>query len=109
MGFPSPANDFVETRLTVDSLCQMDANCSVIETSTGYAVINRSLKAEQGNIMLINHCGRTQFAKLMGRSLITDEGEALEGDALDDVNVAGVLTYEITVIQRSESDDLPII
>ena len=109
MGFPSPANDFVETRLTVDSLCQMDANCSVIETSTGYAVINRSLKAEQGNIMLINHCGRTQFAKLMGRSLITDEGEALEGDALDDVNVAGVLTYEITVIKRAEVDEIPVI
>ncbi|SQC35189.1 Uncharacterised protein [Kluyvera cryocrescens] len=59
MAFPSPANDYVETRLTVDSLCQMDANCTVIQTTTGYAVINRSLRAEQGNIVLITHCGNS--------------------------------------------------
>lgn len=109
MAFPSPANDYVETRLTVDSLCQMDANCTVIQTTTGYAVINRSLRVEQGNIMLITHCGRTQFAKLMGAALITDEGEALEGDVLDDVTVSGVMTYEINVIRRAEVDELPII
>lgn len=109
MAFPSPANDYVEKQLTIDSLCQMDANCTVIETSTGYAVINRSLKAGQGKTVLINHCGRTQFAKLMGSALITDEGEAIEGESLDDVNVAGVMTYEIIVIQRAESDELPII
>ena len=109
MAFPSPANDYVEARLTVDSICQMDANCTVIQTTTGYAVINRSLRAEQGNIVLINHCGRTQFAKLLGRSLITDEGEALEGDVLDDVTVSGVMTYEINVIRRAEPDELPII
>lgn len=109
MAFPSPANDYVEARLTVDAICQMDANCTVIKTMTGYAVINRSLRAEQGNIMLITHCGRSQFAKMMRASLITDEGEALEGDVLDDVTVSGVMTYEINVMRRAEVDELPII
>ncbi|HGY3368191.1 hypothetical protein G6546_14220 [Citrobacter portucalensis] len=109
MAFPSPANDYTEARLTVDSICQMDANCTVIQTATGYAVINRSLRAEQGNIVLITHCGRTQFAKLMGSSLITEEGEALEGDVLDDVTVSGVMTYEINVIRRAEVDEIPVI
>lgn len=59
--------------------------------------------------MLITHCGRTQFTKLMGSSLITDEGEALDGDVLDDVTVSGVMTYEINVIRRAEVDELPII
>lgn len=47
MAFPSPANDYVEACLAVDSICQMDANCSVIETSTGYAATNRSHHAHQ--------------------------------------------------------------
>lgn len=109
MGFPSPAKDYAETRLTIDSLCHIDANCGVIETSTGYAVINRSLKIAQGNTVLISHCGRTQFAKLMGQSLITDDGEALEGEVLDDVNVLGLVTYLINAIRRTDADELPII
>lgn len=45
----------------------------------------------------------------MGAELITDEGEALEGDVLDDVTVSGVMTYEINVIRRAEVDELSII
>ncbi|MEB6390644.1 hypothetical protein [Kluyvera ascorbata] len=109
MASPSPANDYVETRLTIESLCHMDANCIAIETTAGYAVINRSLSVGQGSTVLIEHCGRNQFAKRMGAALITDDGEALEGDVLDDVTVSGVMTYEINVIRRAESDELPII
>ena len=32
--------------------------------------------------------GELQFAKLMGRSFITVEGESIEGDAMDEVLVA---------------------
>ncbi|WP_302421431.1 hypothetical protein [uncultured Citrobacter sp.] len=108
MGFPSPANDYVEMRLTVDRLCHMDANCIVIDTSSGYAVINRALKVKQGSPILINNCGRTQFAKLMGKSLITAEGEALEGESLDDVDVIGVVTFLINSAIQESSDPSPI-
>lgn len=56
--------------------------------------------------MLNTHCGRTQFAKLMGAALIMDEGEALEGDVLDDVTVSGVMTHLIGVLLRTNPDGL---
>lgn len=44
MGFPSPATDYVEKRLSADSLCGTGPNTRIIETDTGYAVIDVSLK-----------------------------------------------------------------
>lgn len=108
MGFPSPANDYVEMRLTVDRLCHMDANCIVIDTSSGYAVINRALRVKQGSPILINHCGSIQFAKLIGEALITSEGEALEGESLDDVDVIGVVTFLINSALQASADSSPI-
>ncbi|HBX2653541.1 TPA: hypothetical protein MHU03_01295 [Klebsiella pneumoniae] len=37
-----------------------------------------------------------------GKSLITEDGEAIEGEALDDVTVAGVVTHIICDV-RSDS------
>lgn len=103
MGFPSPAADYVERRLSITSLCNLDANSRTIETSDGYAVIDVSQRPGQGDIVLIHHDGRTEFAKLMGRAFITAEGEAIEGEALDNVTVAGVVTHTIIDLMRDES------
>ncbi|EPY0313368.1 hypothetical protein ACW7PL_005790 [Klebsiella pneumoniae] len=43
------------------------------------------------------------FAKVMGRALITDDGEALEGDALDDVTVIGVVTFTICDVRQDNT------
>lgn len=103
MGFPSPAADYVERRLNITSLCNMDANSRTIETSDGYAIIDVSQRPGQGDIVLIHHDGRTEFAKLMGRAFITAEGEAIDGEALDDVSVAGVVTHTIIDLIRDDS------
>lgn len=44
MGSPSSANDYVETRLSADSLRGNGPNTRFIETESGYAVIDVSLK-----------------------------------------------------------------
>lgn len=106
MGFPSPAADYVETTLTVNSLCNIGANTRVVETSDGYAVVDVSRRPQQGDTALVNYDGRTEFAKLMGRAFITVDGEAIEGEALDDVEVAGVVTH--TIINLT-IDDYPVI
>lgn len=100
MGFPSPATDYVEDRLTVDKLCHIDMNCRVIETDCGWAVINISLKPEPNAIVLAAYDGRNHFARVMGRALITEDGEAIEGDSLDDVVVHGVVTYTINRVRE---------
>lgn len=87
MGFPSPATDYIETTLTVNSLCNITANSRVIATDRGYVVLDLSMKVKQGSILLIRLAGELQFAKLMGRSFITVEGESIEGETLEDVEV----------------------
>ncbi|HHT0429325.1 TPA: hypothetical protein ACTW1M_000925 [Raoultella ornithinolytica] len=106
MGFVSPANDFAESTLTINRICNVGANTRVVETSTGYAVIDVSRRPKQGDTLLINYDGRTEFAKLMGRAFIMVDGEAIEGEALDDVDVAGVVTHTIINLTL---DDYPVI
>jgi DNA polymerase V len=40
---------------------------------------------------------------LRGRSLITEDGEAIEGEALDDVTVIGVVTFTICDVRRDNA------
>ncbi|HHS9631319.1 TPA: hypothetical protein ACTXE5_001504 [Raoultella ornithinolytica] len=103
MGFPSPATDYIERRISITSLCSLGANTLTIETSDGYAVIDVSRGPQQGDTVLISYDGCTEFAKLMGRAFITVDGEAIEGEALDDVEVGGVVTHTIIDLLSDES------
>lgn len=104
MGFPSPATDYVESVLTVSSLCGINNNSVVIETDSGYAVIEKRMVARQGDTLLATYDGRSHFVKRAGASLITEDGDAIEGEALDDVIVHGVVTFTIS---RVKDDDCP--
>lgn len=103
--FPSPAADYVEQRLTVTAACNIGANSQVIETDRGYVVLDLSLKVTQGSVLLIRLAGELQFAKLMGSSFVTVEGESIEGEALEDVELLGVATH---VINDMRQDDSPV-
>lgn len=106
MGFPSPAKDYVERTLTPEIICGVTANSLVIETSEGWAVVEIGMKIQQNSTLLISYSGGRHFAKRRGRSLITNDGEALEGDVLDEVEVIGVVTHMIINLRR---DDCPVI
>lgn len=101
--FPSPAADYIEQRLTVTAACDISANSQVIQTDRGYVVLDLSLKVIQGSVVLIRCAGELQFAKLMGQSFITVEGESIEGEALDDVEVLGVATHAINDLRQDAS------
>ena len=94
MGFVSPASDYIERRLNPEDMLTTDQS-SIVETATGYAVIEPVTKLSQGQVLLILCGGYTQFAKLQGRSLITDDGEAIEGEAVGEVEVMGSVTFFI--------------
>ncbi|MEI9580560.1 hypothetical protein V5067_15165 [Enterobacter asburiae] len=89
--------------MTIDVICGVDNNCRVIETSSGWAVINVSLKPERGDTLLVSMDGRNQFVKLLGQALIAEEGEAIEGEALNDVTVLGVLTHTLSQVKDDKS------
>ncbi|EPR0420054.1 hypothetical protein ACUZIT_001574 [Enterobacter hormaechei] len=105
MGFPSPAMDYVERQLSPEVICNVGAESRVLETDVGFAIIEPATRTKPGDVLLILCEGRTQFAKLMGQALITDDGEAIEGEALSDVEVLGRVTF---FINRAMDDDLPV-
>ncbi|HBP7636117.1 TPA: hypothetical protein L6J32_004376, partial [Escherichia coli] len=88
--------------LSVNSICNVGPNTLLLETSGGYAVVDVSLKLKQRCQVMVCYEAHNQIAKLMGKSLITEDGEAIEGEALDDVTVAVVVTH-IIVDVRSDS------
>lgn len=105
MGFPSPATDYVERRLTPELICGVGIDTRILETSSGFAVIEPVTRLAQGQVLLILCGGRTQFAIFRGKALITDDGEAIEGDAAEEVEVMGRVTFFINSI---DGDKCPV-
>ncbi|WNY86624.1 MULTISPECIES: hypothetical protein [Leclercia] len=105
MGFPSPATDYVEQRLTPELICGVGIDTRIMETSCGFAVIEPVTRLVQGQTLLILSGGRTQFAKLRGKALICDDGEAIEGAAAEEVEVMGRVTF---FINSTDEDDRPV-
>nr|EKV5612672.1 hypothetical protein [Citrobacter koseri] len=101
MGFPSPATDYVECALSPAVLCNIGAESRVLETDVGFAVIEPATRKTPGDVLLILFDGNTQF----GEVLITDDGEAIEGTALAEVEVLGRATF---FINRATEDDIPV-
>lgn len=95
MGFPSPAGDYVERRLSPETICNVGIDSRILETSSGFAVIEPCTRLVQNQVLLILSGGRTQFARVMGRALICDDGETIEGSAAEEVEVLGRVTYFI--------------
>lgn len=104
MGFVSPATDYVEQRLSPASICTTNES-RILETSSGFAVIEPCTRLVQNQVLLILSGGRTQFARVMGRALITDDGEAIEGDEVEEVKVMGRVTY---FINSTDEDERPV-
>ncbi|KIU31099.1 hypothetical protein [Atlantibacter hermannii] len=105
MGFPSPAMDFIQTRLTPDIICGTNANTLIVETSSGYAVVEKGSRPKAGEYLLVNWLGCNYFARPAGKALITEDGEAIEGEALDDIEVIGVVTW---LVNRTRDDEAPV-
>ncbi|POU03918.1 hypothetical protein C3369_00695 [Escherichia sp. ESNIH1] len=100
MGFPSPAQDYVEQTLCLNQLCNINGNSLVIATSSGWAVIDKSKRPLPGRVLLVNVDGNNQFARWLGDALITEDGEAIEGEALDGVIIVGPVTALIHIVER---------
>ncbi|HDR2542515.1 TPA: hypothetical protein QCI29_003256 [Enterobacter mori] len=71
---------------------------NIVETQEGFDVIESASLGKRGDILLIWFCGRQQHAYWAGDALITDDGEAIEGEALDDVRLVGVVTHTISPV-----------
>ncbi len=105
MGFPSPAADYVAPRLSPEIICGIGMDSRILETSSGFAVIEPVTRLVQGQVLLILSGGQTQFARFLGKALITEDGEAIEGDAAEEVEILGRVTF---FINSTGADDRPV-
>ena len=76
-----------------------------VETQRGVTVVERSSSPLATAVLLISYCGVQQFARFLSGSLITEDGEAIEGDVLADVELIGVVTH---IISKAGFDDSPV-
>lgn len=104
MGFPSPAADYVHTSLNVNDICNITPSDTVlVTTEDGYVLLSKSQRPSQGDIVLIQFCGNSQSARIQGNAFITDDGEAIEGEALDDLVIIGKVTMTIVNVKQDHS------
>ncbi|MDH2911207.1 hypothetical protein N7V53_01470 [Kosakonia sp. HypNH10] len=87
------------------SISGLSPSAQYVEIGTNILAVEQRKQAGTGSMLLIAFMGRRQIARLCGASLITEEGEAIEGDALDDVEMLGVVTH---IIRPAAFDDYPV-
>ncbi|MCV3636616.1 hypothetical protein [Enterobacter hormaechei] len=92
-------------RYRLEQLCGVNRYTCLVETSGGYALFQPDLAPANGTRVLVHAFGQLQFAVVMGGALITEDGESIEGDALDEV--MGVVTFFINGA-AAFTDDNPV-
>lgn len=106
MSNTSPAFKSTGTPMTHVDLCHLDGKYRAIETSSGFAVVDITRLPQHGGTVAFSFYGGMQFARVQGKSIITPEGDEIEGDALNDVRGVGVV---ILLIKEINNDELPTI
>lgn len=99
MGFPSPAQDYVESRLDLNKLfAPHPSNMLRIETPGGFALIDRSAQAKPGDTVAFQFDDYPQLGKLFRSGIITQDGETIDGNGLEGIIVLGKVTAEILAV-----------
>lgn len=96
-GFPSLATDYIEDGICLNRLSIPHPSAtSIVEFGGLQYVIERSLATVSGSVICYKVFGEVANGKLMGRAIITQDGDAIEGGALSDVTVIGTVVLTIT-------------
>ena len=96
MGFVSPAQDYMESRLDLNKLLVTHPRATLlIESDEGFVLVDRSLAVKVGDKVAYNFLGESAIGKLMYQAIITQEGEVIEGSSLEEVTILGKVTYEV--------------
>lgn len=106
MGFPSPATDYIEERLSLNTLCCISPTSQLYEHDGDIYVIDRAVAPGQGDEFLFELWGECGLGRMRGRSLITSDGEALEGGVLEEVITLGTVMFTIRPLHE---DSRPVI
>ncbi|MDU5474038.1 MULTISPECIES: phage repressor protein [unclassified Pantoea] len=102
MGFQSPAQDYIERRLRVsDLVVHNPASTLIVERDGGLMVIDRYARVTAGHKVALLHDGETLIARMGECCLITEDGQRIAGEELEDVIMLGKITYEILSVWQN--------
>lgn len=97
MGFPSPATDYIESRINLNKLfIDHPSATSFVEHGCVTYVVDAARTPRNGDTLYYEAFGDKGIGKLMGGCIITQEGESIEGEALEDVIVMGKVILTVT-------------
>lgn len=103
MGFPSPATDYIEDDLNLNTLMVSRPSATLcVKTLEGFVLIDKSLKPIDGDRVYIEAFGLFQLAILGKGYFVCQDGETIEGAAAEEVTVVGVMTWEV-ICQHEDS------
>jgi len=99
MGFPSPAQDFIESRIDLNKIfAPHPYNMLRIETPTGFVLVDRSMTMVPGDTVAYQLEDYPQLGKLFRSGIITQDGETIDGEGLDGIVVIGKVTAKIMAV-----------
>lgn len=99
MGFPSPANDYVEGRIDLNKiLMPHPTHMLMIESPVGFAIIDRTIQGQTGDKVAFQLGDYSQLGKLFRTGIITQDGETIDGDGMEGIIVLGKVTAEIVSV-----------
>lgn len=98
----------VRTSLFVRNLASLNYELSLDEANR-WIRLNARLPVRQGDVLLASLDGRSYFGKILGQAFITHDGDAIEGECLDELQVIGVVTHFVTDMCGGLDDDCPVI
>lgn len=101
MGFPSPANDYVEGRIDLNKiLMPHPAHMLMIETPVGFAIVDRTVQAQTGDRVAFQLGDYSQLGKLFSTGIITSDGETIDGEGMEGILVLGKVTAEVVSVHE---------
>lgn len=96
MGFPSPAKDYVETRLDLNELfIPHPSATSLIEHNGMRYLVDRAIAPKNGGKVCYELFGEVGVGRVNRGRLITEDGNTIEGEVMQDVIIMGCVTLEI--------------
>lgn len=94
MGFQSPAQDYIQRRLTVNDLVVHNpASTVVVERDDGLLVVDRGARIAVGDNVALLYEGISLIGKTGNHCVITEDAQRIAGDELEGilVNDTGII------------------
>ncbi|NIF20245.1 phage repressor protein [Candidatus Pantoea multigeneris] len=73
-----------------------------IDTATGFMLVDSVTRIKPGDLVAFQWEGNPMLGKWYPKHLMTEDGEAIEGEALEEVIVLGKIVCEILTLERNE-------